>query len=610
MLDTNIINEIITISKNFSETNAKATAEKLNKLIESNSNNITMEIIYNFTQNCLSQNKDIKSIIFELFDRNKKNRYNIFCITKSFTRAYLSQNKDVKSVIFELCNNNKDNLEPITKSFVEACLSENKPMSNLKEFIIEVSKRKDTEFDLIYDTIRTCCYYKYTVNKVEIDSQNFKDLIGILNNLEKEEIKTDSQKVLCGMFICDYLFRKGGHIKDEKNSIPTVAPIEFIDLLNKILNTNTTKIEDLTLKDIKTLFNDLMNIKFNKTKRTVDSEDKQTGPFFQIFISLAEHSKIEENTTIKELYKKTNQEKINDFQRKLNRLKYIKIQNDTKIKNFKDFVENILKLTKDDFGKEGFDIFELSTPTHSTTLVVDISKPFNEFINQNENTDYFKGIVLFDSSHAISAYKILGNGELNNFMQKIPVQNISYQQNRTCWANSTCVKSVLLNNYTTFEEIVNIETYKKENFKSNNGKPNHTTYTFEPKDKIIQKIINETDKYYVSNINKIENESDYAEIYRKDDITITANIQQKQFFQHATKQFEFRENKLTEIKNQLKNTQKEQLEKLKKELEEFKKCTQFIKKVGNQVKYNTLTKTNELLNKINILFGQKQQISK
>lgn len=570
MLDTNIINEIITISEKFNENNAKTTVEELSKL----------------------------------FERNKKNRYNIFCITKSFTRACLRQNKDVKSIIFELCNKNKDNLESITKSFVEACLSKNKPMSNLKEFIIEASKR-NIEFDLIYDTIRTCCYYKYTVNKVEIDSQNFKDLIGILNNLEKEEIKTDSQKVLCGMFICDYLFRKGGHIKDEKNSIPTVASIEFIDLLNKVLNTNITKIEDLTLKDIKTLFNDLMNIKFNKTKRTVDSEDKQTGPFFQIFISLAEHSKIEENTTIEELYKKTNQEKINDFQRKLNRLKYIKIQNDTKIKNFKDFVENILKLTKNDFEKEGFDIFELSTPSHSTTLVVNTSKSFNEFINQNENTDYFKGIVLFDSSHAISIYKILGNGELNNFMQKIPVQNISYQQNGTCWANSTCVKSLLLNNYTTFEEIVNIETYKKENF--NNS---YTAYTFEPKDKIIQKIINETDKYYVSNINKIENKSDYVEIYRKDDITITANIQQKQFFQDATMQFQFRENKLTEIEKQLKNTQKEQLEKLKKELEELKNGTQFIKKVGNNVEYNTLTKTNELLNKINILFEQKQQISK
>ena len=216
MLDINIINEIITISKNFNETNAKTTAEELSKLIKNNSNNITTEIIYNFTQNCLSQNKDVKSVIFELFERNKKNRYNIFCITKSFTQAYLSQNKDVKSIIFELCNNNKDNLEPITKSFVEVCLSENKPMSNLKEFIIEASKRKDIEFDLIYDTIRTCCYYKYTVNKVEIDSQNFKDLIEIINNLKQEEIKTDSQKVLCGMFICDYLFRKGGHIKDEK----------------------------------------------------------------------------------------------------------------------------------------------------------------------------------------------------------------------------------------------------------------------------------------------------------------------------------------------------------------------------------------------------------
>lgn len=429
MLDTNIINEIIAISKNFNETNAKATAEKLSKL----------------------------------FERNKKNRCNIFCITKSFTRACLRQNKDVKNIIFELCNKNKDSLESITKSFVEACLSENKPMSNLKKFISEASKR-NVEFDLIYDTIRTCCYYKYTVNKVEIDSQNFKDLIEIINNLEKEEIKTDSQKVLCGMFICDYLFRKGEHIKDEKNSIPTVASIEFIDLLNKVLKTNITKIEDLTLKDIKTLFNDLMNIKFNKTKRTVDSEDKQTRPFFQIFISLAKHSKIEENTTIEELYKKTNQEKINDFQRKLNRLKYIKIQNDTKIKNFKDFVENILKLTKNDFGKEGFDIFELSTPSHSTTLVVDTSKSFNEFINQNENTDYFKGIVLFDSSHAISIYKILGNGELNEFVQKIPVQNLQYQANGTCLANSTCVKSVLLNNYTTFEEIVNIETYKKRKF--------------------------------------------------------------------------------------------------------------------------------------------------
>ena len=75
-------------------------------------------------------------------------------------------------------------------------------------------------------------------------------------------------------------------------------------------------------------------------------------------------------------------------------------------------------------------------------------------------------------------------------------------------------------------------------------------------------------------------------------------------------QFQFRKNKLTEIEKQLKNTQKEQLEKLKKKLEELKNCTQFIKKVENKVEYNTLTKTNELLNKINILLGQKQQISK
>ena len=82
-----------------------------------------------------------------------------------------------------MCNKNKDNLEPITKSFVEACLLENAPTSNLKKFISEASKRKNTKFDLIYDTIRTCCYYKYTINKVEIDSQNFKDLIEIINNL-------------------------------------------------------------------------------------------------------------------------------------------------------------------------------------------------------------------------------------------------------------------------------------------------------------------------------------------------------------------------------------------------------------------------------------------
>ena len=68
------------------------------------------------------------------------------------------------------------------------------------------------------------------------------------------------------MFICDYLFRKGRHIKDEKNSIPTVAPIEFIDLLNNVLKTNITEIEDLTLNDIKTLFNNLMNVKFDKIK--------------------------------------------------------------------------------------------------------------------------------------------------------------------------------------------------------------------------------------------------------------------------------------------------------------------------------------------------------
>ena len=40
MLDTNIINEIITISKNFNETNAKATAEELNKLIDNSRLNV------------------------------------------------------------------------------------------------------------------------------------------------------------------------------------------------------------------------------------------------------------------------------------------------------------------------------------------------------------------------------------------------------------------------------------------------------------------------------------------------------------------------------------------------------------------------------------------
>ncbi|MBO5852000.1 MAG: hypothetical protein J6R29_06690, partial [Clostridia bacterium] len=105
---------------------------------------------------------------------------------------------------------------------------------------------------------------------------------------------------------------------------------------------------------------------------------------------------------------------------------------------------------EEDFDKSGFKTFWFEVPGHGVTLVVDTSAPFETFIKQNSNstTYHFKGLVMFDSSHFFI------NNISQNIIHKIPVQFVNYQENGTCWANTTCTNTALLNNYEKFEDIV------------------------------------------------------------------------------------------------------------------------------------------------------------